>query len=77
MADEKVSSCDRGFFGIGAATVSALAQAGYRVFGSVRSPDAPVPAGVGRDVLDVRDEASIAVGIASVLSGAPIESTRS
>jgi NAD(P)-dependent dehydrogenase (short-subunit alcohol dehydrogenase family) len=70
MTDKKVVLVTGVSSGIGAATVSALAQAGYRVFGSVRSLDAPVPAGVERVVLDVRDEASVAAGVASVLSRA-------
>ena len=67
MTDEKVVLATGVSSGIGAATVSALAQTGYRLLGLVRSPDAPVPAGIERDV---RDEASIAAGMASVLSGA-------
>jgi NAD(P)-dependent dehydrogenase (short-subunit alcohol dehydrogenase family) len=56
--------------GIGEATALALVRDGYRVFGTVRSPDGVVPEGVERVVLDVRNEASIAGGIASVLSRA-------
>jgi len=43
---------------------------GYSVFGTVRSPDGVVPEGVERVVMDVRDAASIAAAVASILSRA-------
>jgi NAD(P)-dependent dehydrogenase (short-subunit alcohol dehydrogenase family) len=67
MADQQVALVTGVSSGIGAATARALASR-YRVFGTVRSPDAAVPDGVERVTLDVRDEASVAAGVASVLS---------
>jgi NAD(P)-dependent dehydrogenase (short-subunit alcohol dehydrogenase family) len=56
--------------GIGEATASSLVRQGWRVFGSVRSQDSQVPAGVERVVLDIRDEPSVEAGVASVLARA-------
>jgi len=70
MADRQVALVTGVSSGIGEATARALAGAGYRVFGTVRSPDAVVPEGVERVAMDVRDEASIAATVASVLSRA-------
>jgi NAD(P)-dependent dehydrogenase (short-subunit alcohol dehydrogenase family) len=70
MADQKVALVTGVSSGIGEATTRALARDGYRVFGTVRSPNAVVPEGVERVSLDVRDEASITAGVASVLSRA-------
>jgi NAD(P)-dependent dehydrogenase (short-subunit alcohol dehydrogenase family) len=56
--------------GIGEMTARALAQAGHRVFGSVRSAEAPVPEGVERVVFDVRDEASIKSAVVGILQRA-------
>ena len=57
--------------GIGEATARALAQAGYRVFGGVRKPDAvsAVP-GVELVRIDVQDEQSIIAGVNDVLAKA-------
>lgn len=70
MADQRVALVTGVSSGIGEATAGALARGGYRVFGTVRSPNAVVPQGVERVSLDVRDEASIAAGVASVLGRA-------
>ena len=56
--------------GIGAAIASALAAAGYRVFGSIRSREAVVPEGVERVVLDVRDDASIDRAVEGIVAAA-------
>ncbi len=56
--------------GIGMAVARELAQGGFRVFGSVRSPHAEIPPGAEPLVLDVRDEASIEAGVALVLARA-------
>jgi NAD(P)-dependent dehydrogenase (short-subunit alcohol dehydrogenase family) len=56
--------------GIGAATARKLVQAGYRVFGTVRSEGTAVPQGVEPLVLDVRDDALVERGISTVLSRA-------
>src|SRR5262245_60716735 len=52
--------------GIGRSTAAALAQAGFKVFGTVRKPGAEVAQGVERLVLDVRDQASIDRAVAEV-----------
>ena len=70
MASQKVALVTGVSSGIGEATGRALARDGYRVFGTVRSPDGAVPSGVERIVLDVRDDASVTAGVASVLSQA-------
>jgi NAD(P)-dependent dehydrogenase (short-subunit alcohol dehydrogenase family) len=70
MAEQAVAVVTGVSSGIGEATAQRLAREGYRVFGTVRSADTPVPVGVERVVLDVRDEASIAAGIAFVLERA-------
>jgi NAD(P)-dependent dehydrogenase (short-subunit alcohol dehydrogenase family) len=56
--------------GIGKDTASALAAAGYRVFGSARSNTSEIPEGVERVILDVRDEASIQAAVTEVLTRA-------
>jgi len=54
--------------GIGEATAKTLANAGYRVFGGVRRPDAaPDIPGVEFIQMDVRDEASIASAVHAIL----------
>lgn len=57
--------------GIGEATAQALIDAGYRVFGGARSPGrvAPVP-GLELVQLDVRDDASVAAAVETVLAKA-------
>lgn len=70
MASQKVALVTGVSSGIGEATARVLARNGYRVFGTVRSSDGAVPDGVERVVLDVRDEASIAAGVESVISRA-------
>src|SRR4051812_27849626 len=56
--------------GIGNATTRALAERGYRVFGTARSGTSAVPAKVERILLDVRDGASIEAGVREVLAKA-------
>jgi NAD(P)-dependent dehydrogenase (short-subunit alcohol dehydrogenase family) len=70
MADQRVALVTGVSSGIGEATTRALKAAGYRVFGTVRAPDGAVPEGVERVTLDVRDEASITAGVASVIARA-------
>ncbi len=70
MTQPKVAVVTGVSSGIGEATARKLGSEGYRVFGTVRSPEGRVPEGVERVVLDVRDEASIERGIASVLERA-------
>src|SRR5947209_20398216 len=68
MGSEKVALVTGVSSGIGEATARVLARDGYRVFGTVRSLGATVPDGVEPVSLDVRDEASIAAAIESILS---------
>src|SRR5260370_33832232 len=70
MTQPKVAVVTGVSSGIGEATARKLGSEGYRVFGTVRSPEGRVPEGVERVVLDVRDEASIESGVASVLERA-------
>jgi NAD(P)-dependent dehydrogenase (short-subunit alcohol dehydrogenase family) len=70
MGEQKVAVVTGVSSGIGEATAQAIAAEGYRVFGTVRSPSATVPQGVERSVLDVRDEASIAAAVSSILKNA-------
>jgi NAD(P)-dependent dehydrogenase (short-subunit alcohol dehydrogenase family) len=56
--------------GIGAAIARRLVESGYRVFGTVRSDRAAPPEGVEAVVLDVRDDASVAAGVAAVMARA-------
>jgi NAD(P)-dependent dehydrogenase (short-subunit alcohol dehydrogenase family) len=70
MATQKVALVTGVSSGIGEATARALSRDGYRVFGTVRSPDGEVPEGVERVSLDVRDEGSIRAAVASILSRA-------
>jgi len=55
--------------GIGKATAEALARAGYRTFGTVRSDIAPLP-NIELIPMDVRDRDSIEEGVASVFERA-------
>jgi NAD(P)-dependent dehydrogenase (short-subunit alcohol dehydrogenase family) len=66
--DKKVALVTGVSSGIGQAIASELASAGYRVFGSVRSGDAPP--GVEKVVLDLRDQSSIEAAVAEVLKKA-------
>ena len=66
--DRKVAVVTGVSSGIGRATALELATSGYRVFGTVRSAQADVPAGVEKTVLDVRDQASVDAAIAGILS---------
>jgi len=56
--------------GIGNATARKLVAHGYRVFGTARSANTPVPANVERVLLDVLDAASIEAGVREVLARA-------
>jgi NAD(P)-dependent dehydrogenase (short-subunit alcohol dehydrogenase family) len=56
--------------GIGNAVAQTLVGNGWRVFGTARSAASPVPAGVARVLLDVRDAASVERGIQQVLEAA-------
>src|SRR3954470_15489183 len=56
--------------GIGHATARALAEHGWRVFGTARSKSTALPEHVERVVLDVRDPASIDAGVQEVLEKA-------
>ena len=56
--------------GIGHATAGALAERGWRVFGTARSKSTALPEQVERVVLDVRDPASIDAGVREVLEKA-------
>lgn len=70
MTDQKVAVVTGVSSGIGAETVRELARAGYRVFGTVRSPTGAVPPGVERVTLDIRDQSSIDAAVAAILSRA-------
>jgi NAD(P)-dependent dehydrogenase (short-subunit alcohol dehydrogenase family) len=52
--------------GIGRAAAVALSDAGFRVFGTVRSAGADMPPKIERLVLDVRDEASVQTAVAQL-----------
>src|SRR3954470_14185583 len=56
--------------GIGHATARALAEHGWRVFGTARSMSTVLPEHVERVLLDVRDPASIDAGVREVLEKA-------
>ena len=68
--DERVALVTGVSSGIGHATARLLIARGYRVFGTARSPTTPVPPGVERVLLDVRDGASIGSGVREVLEKA-------
>jgi NAD(P)-dependent dehydrogenase (short-subunit alcohol dehydrogenase family) len=70
MTEQKVAVVTGISSGIGKATAGELALRGFRVFGTVRSPDTGAPDGVEPIVLDVRNEASIESAVAAVLSRA-------
>ena len=57
--------------GIGAATAARLASRGFQVFGTSRTPERQSLPGVRFIALDVRDEASVAKGVAQVLACTP------
>jgi NAD(P)-dependent dehydrogenase (short-subunit alcohol dehydrogenase family) len=57
--------------GIGAATAIRLAARGFEVFGTSRTPERQSLPGVRFIALDVRDEASVAKGVAQVLASVP------
>ena len=67
MADREVAVVTGVSSGIGEATARALEQAGYRVFGTVRSLATAVPDGVERVLLDVRDDQSVRAGVKAIL----------
>jgi NAD(P)-dependent dehydrogenase (short-subunit alcohol dehydrogenase family) len=54
--------------GIGSVTAQALAERGWRVFGTARSEASALPPGVERVLLDVRDAASVEAGVREVLA---------
>jgi NAD(P)-dependent dehydrogenase (short-subunit alcohol dehydrogenase family) len=56
--------------GIGRASAAALAAAGLRVFGSVRSDDVSLPPGVEPVRMEIRDDASVAAAVADVVARA-------
>lgn len=56
--------------GIGRATAVALAEAGYRVFGTSRKPTPGGPAGVTMRACDVSDDASVAKLVADIVAEA-------
>jgi NAD(P)-dependent dehydrogenase (short-subunit alcohol dehydrogenase family) len=56
--------------GIGAACAARLAADGHRVFGTTRGARPAAPAGVEWLTLDVRDDASVASGVARVIEAA-------
>lgn len=56
--------------GIGALTAAALAEAGYRVFGTSRQPEAGGAPGVEMLALDVQSDQSVAACLQQVLSAA-------
>jgi NAD(P)-dependent dehydrogenase (short-subunit alcohol dehydrogenase family) len=56
--------------GIGRSTALALVGAGFKVFGTVRKPDADVPKGVERLVLDVCHQASVDAAVAELMKRA-------
>jgi NAD(P)-dependent dehydrogenase (short-subunit alcohol dehydrogenase family) len=71
MSEEKPLALVTGVSsGIGRAIAGDLAQAGYRVFGTVRSTSTALPSGVERVVLDVRDQGSIDAAVTTVLDQA-------
>jgi NAD(P)-dependent dehydrogenase (short-subunit alcohol dehydrogenase family) len=57
--------------GIGAATAVRLAARGFEVFGTSRAPGRQGPPGVRFVALDVRDDESVAKGVAQVLAALP------
>ena len=57
--------------GIGAATAARLAARGFEVFGTSRTPERQSLPGVRFIALDVRDEQSVAKGVAQVLASVP------
>ena len=57
--------------GIGAATAVRLAARGFEVFGTSRTPERQSLPGVRFIALDVRDEESVAKGVAQVLASVP------
>jgi NAD(P)-dependent dehydrogenase (short-subunit alcohol dehydrogenase family) len=70
MSQPKVAIVTGVSSGIGSETARELANSGYRVFGTVRSEASPVPNGVERIVLDVRDQASVETAVSEILSRA-------
>jgi len=56
--------------GIGRITAVSLAEAGFRVFGTLRSRDQVPPPGVEAVQLDVRDEASVRAAVEGVIARA-------
>jgi NAD(P)-dependent dehydrogenase (short-subunit alcohol dehydrogenase family) len=70
MSERKVALVTGVSSGIGKAIAAELVAAGFRVFGSVRSPKTDVPEGVEQVVLDVRDDASIEKAVQEILARA-------
>ena len=67
MAEQPIALVTGASSGVGRATVIALAARGYRVFGTSRQSGAEAPAGVTMLPLDVRDDASVASCLGSVI----------
>ncbi len=56
--------------GIGRITAQQLVQAGFRVFGTLRSRDQAPPPGVEAAIMDVRDDASVRAAVDDVIARA-------
>jgi NAD(P)-dependent dehydrogenase (short-subunit alcohol dehydrogenase family) len=69
MSDKRVAVVTGASSGIGAAIVSRLAEAGFRVFGASRSTPADAD-GVEHVPVDVSDDESVRAGVATVLDAA-------
>jgi NAD(P)-dependent dehydrogenase (short-subunit alcohol dehydrogenase family) len=68
--DQRVALVTGASSGIGASTAAALAEAGYRVFGTSRQPEAGGARGVEMLALDVQSDPSVAACLQQVLAAA-------